>query len=102
MDAGEWCLLESDPGVFSALIREFGCSGAQVDEIWSLDAENFEPLGEVFGLIFLFKWDGKKETASKVSFKIIKILFSVDEFRYSSADSMKVLENGLFGHTVVF
>ncbi|CAG5106919.1 Oidioi.mRNA.OKI2018_I69.chr1.g3060.t1.cds [Oikopleura dioica] len=65
MDAGEWCLLESDPGVFSALIREFGCTGAQVDELWSLDAENFEPLGEVFGLIFLFKWDGKKETASK-------------------------------------
>ena len=67
MDAGEWCLLESDPGVFSALIREFGCTGAQVDELWSLDAENFEPMGEVFGLIFLFKWDGKKETASKVS-----------------------------------
>ena len=29
MSAGNWCLLESDPGVFSALIREFGCSGAQ-------------------------------------------------------------------------
>lgn len=65
MSAGDWCLLESDPGVFSALIREFGCSGAQVDELWSLDPENFENLGEIFGLIFLFKWDGKKETASQ-------------------------------------
>jgi len=65
MSAGDWCLLESDPGVFSALIREFGCGGAQVDELWSLDPENFAPLGEIYGLIFLFKWDGKKETASQ-------------------------------------
>lgn len=65
MSAGDWCLLESDPGVFSALIREFGCSGAQVDELWSLDPEVFGPLGEIYGLIFLFKWDGKKETASQ-------------------------------------
>ena len=66
MSAGDWCLLESDPGVFSALIREFGCKGAQVDELWSLDPEVFEPLGEIYGLIFLFKWDGKPETASQV------------------------------------
>lgn len=65
MSAGDWCLLESDPGVFSALIREFGCAGAQVDELWSLDPEVFGPLGEIYGLIFLFKWDGKKETASQ-------------------------------------
>lgn len=65
MSAGDWCLLESDPGLFSALIREFGCSGAQVDELWGLEPEVFRPLGKIFGLIFLFKWDGKKETQSQ-------------------------------------
>ena len=60
--------MESDPGLFSALIREFGCSGAQVDELWGLEPEVFRPLGKIFGLIFLFKWDGKKETQSQVTY----------------------------------
>ena len=42
MSAGDWCLLESDPGLFSALIREFGCTGAQVDELWGLEPEVFK------------------------------------------------------------
>jgi len=77
-EAGNWCLIESDPGVFTELIRDFGVSGLQVEELWSLDADEFKNLGTVHGLIFLFKWVKDDEPQGSVvqDNRIEKIFFA--------------------------
>lgn len=77
-DAGNWCLIESDPGVFTELIQKFGVSGVQVEELWSLDQDQFETMKPVYGLIFLFKWTGDDDPSGSVVMdsRLEKIFFA--------------------------
>ncbi|KAK9460067.1 ubiquitin carboxyl-terminal hydrolase [Lipomyces oligophaga] len=51
-----WGTVESDPIVFTQLLQDLGVRGAKVNEIYSLDATDFNNEEAVYGLIFLFRW----------------------------------------------
>jgi ubiquitin carboxyl-terminal hydrolase L5 len=53
-----WCTIESDPGVFSELVHNLGCTDVQLEEIWGMD-QLTDPgfsVTPVHGVIFLFSW----------------------------------------------
>jgi len=59
----EWCTIESDPGVFTEVLEEIGCTHVELSELWSVDDETLMQLqatGNVYGLIFLFQWENQK------------------------------------------
>ncbi|KAJ4493894.1 ubiquitin-specific protease [Lentinula edodes] len=54
-DSNGWQLTESDPGVFSELLKTLGVP-LIVDDLYSLDSESLASLQPLHALIFLFKW----------------------------------------------
>ncbi|KAF5388763.1 hypothetical protein D9757_005637 [Collybiopsis confluens] len=54
-ESNGWHLTESDPGVFTELLKQLGVPFL-VDDLYSLDPENLASLQPLHALIFLFKW----------------------------------------------
>ncbi|XP_037535413.1 ubiquitin carboxyl-terminal hydrolase BAP1 isoform X2 [Nematolebias whitei] len=59
-----WLELESDPGLFTLLVEDFGVKGVQVEEIYDLQSKCQSP---VYGFIFLFKWIEERRSRRKIN-----------------------------------
>ncbi|KAK7102465.1 hypothetical protein V1264_020680 [Littorina saxatilis] len=59
-----WLELESDPGLFTLLLEDFGVKGVQVEEIYDL-TKSME--GPVYGFIFLFRWIEERRSRRKAN-----------------------------------
>ncbi|XP_050351117.1 ubiquitin carboxyl-terminal hydrolase calypso isoform X2 [Nymphalis io] len=57
-----WLELESDPGLFTLLLEDFGVKGVQVEEIYDLHKPFESP---VYGFIFLFRWIEERRSRRK-------------------------------------
>jgi ubiquitin carboxyl-terminal hydrolase L5 len=51
-----WCTIESDPAVFTEILENLGVQGLEVAELVALDQSFLDELGQLHGLILLFKW----------------------------------------------
>ncbi|ORC84584.1 ubiquitin carboxyl-terminal hydrolase [Trypanosoma theileri] len=51
-----WCLIESDPAVFTELVERFGTRGVAVEELIALEPDALRGHTAVYGLILLFRW----------------------------------------------
>ena len=58
----EWRELESDPGLFSLLIEDYGVRGVKVEEVYDI-SRKLE--GRVYGYVFLFRWGGERRARKK-------------------------------------
>ena len=63
VDILEWRELESDPGLFSLLIEDFGVRGVRVDEVYDLSTRLSG--SQVYGFVFLFRWEGDRRARKK-------------------------------------
>lgn len=61
--SSEWLELESDPGLFTLLIQDFGVSGVKVEELYDVNGQEFR--GGVYGFVFLFQWVEERRARKK-------------------------------------
>lgn len=54
----QWCLIESDPEIFSDLIQKIGAKNLILEEVLSLDAADLQRYKKVYGLVFLHAYKG--------------------------------------------
>ena len=62
---GPFAVIESDPGVFTTLVRTLGVRGVQVVELYDIEPWASDHLNPIYGLVFCFLWRKDNDALSK-------------------------------------
>jgi len=62
---GPFAVIESDPGVFTNLVRTLGVRGLQVVELYDIEPWASDHLHPIYGLVFCFLWKKDNDVLSK-------------------------------------
>lgn len=92
-----WLELESDPGLFTLLLEDFGVKGVQVEEIYDLQ-KSLE--GPVFGFIFLFRWIEERRARRKIV-ETVDIFVKDEEAVNSIFFAQQVVPNSCATHALL-
>ena len=71
----DWQELESDPGLFTLLLKDFGVCGVTVKEVYDI-TQAFED--QVYGYVFLFQWTEERRARRK-ALSSLMLLSQTDE-----------------------
>ena len=62
---GPFAVIESDPGVFTTLVRTLGVQGLQVVELYDIEPWASDHLHPIYGLVFCFLWKKDNDVLPK-------------------------------------
>lgn len=93
-----WLELESDPGLFTLLLEDFGVHGVQVEEVYDLQ-KSIE--GPVYGFIFLFRWIEERRARRKIVETTAEIFVKDDEAVSSIFFAQQVVPNSCATHALL-
>ncbi|XP_061397092.1 ubiquitin carboxyl-terminal hydrolase calypso [Musca vetustissima] len=93
-----WLELESDPGLFTLLLEDFGVQGVQVEEVYDLQ----KPIeGPVYGFIFLFRWIEERRARRKIVETTAEIFVKDDEAVANIFFAQQVVPNSCATHALL-
>eukprot|EP00794_Sanderia_malayensis_P006149 gene6149-6855_t len=91
-----WRELESDPGLFTLLVEDFGVKGVEVEEIYDLG----KPIeGHVYGLIFLFKWTEERRSRRKIPPR--EVFIENDDIVNNMFFAQQIIPNSCASHALL-
>lgn len=93
-----WLELESDPGLFTLLLEDFGVKDVQVEEVYDLQ----KPIeGPVYGFIFLFRWIEERRARRKIVETTAEIFVKDEEAVSSIFFAQQVVPNSCATHALL-